>query len=266
MEAAKLKLDESDLGGAIAAAIESVKKKPTDVATRTFLFELSCFSGDWERADRQLDAIGHQDTTAGMGSLIYRQNLQSEKARVTLFEHGTRPEFVGGVPDYVEELLGAVDLVRRGETASARELLDKVEEDRPAFPVTVNGENFDDFRDYNDPTMCVFEAFIKDIYVWLPFEQVISIEFLERRSLRDIYWPQVKVELTNGSAGEMFLPSLYVNTWKNGDDRIRLGRSVDWRDLGDDVLVGEGSRLYWMSGKDMPLLDVKTISFNRDQQ
>ena len=40
MEAAKLKLDESDLGGAIAAAIESVKKKPTDVATRTFLFEL----------------------------------------------------------------------------------------------------------------------------------------------------------------------------------------------------------------------------------
>ena len=42
MEAAKLKLDESDLGGAIAAAIESVKKKPTDIATRTFLFELSC--------------------------------------------------------------------------------------------------------------------------------------------------------------------------------------------------------------------------------
>lgn len=265
MEAAKLKLDESDLGGAIAAAIESVKKKPTDVATRTFLFELSCFSGDWERADKQLDAIGHQDTNAALGTLMYRQNLQSEKTRVNLFEHSTRPEFLGAVPDYVEELLRAIDLVRRGETASARELLDKVEEDRPATPVTVNGENFDDFRDYNDLTMCVFEAFVKDVYVWLPFEQVESLEFLERKSLRDIYWPQVKVELTNGTNGEMFLPSLYVNTWKNGDDRIRLGRSVDWRDLGDEVFVGEGSRLFWMSGKDMPLLDVKTISFTREK-
>lgn len=264
MEAAKLKLDESDLGGAITAAIESVKKKPTDVATRTFLFELSCFSGDWDRADKQLDAIGHQDTKAALGTLMYRQNLESEKTRVNLFEHSTRPEFLGAVPGYVEELLQAIDLVRRGENASARELLDKVEEDRPATPVTVNGENFDDFRDYNDLTMCVFEAFVKDVYVWLPFEQVESLEFLERKSLRDIYWPRVKVELTNGTNGEMFVPSLYVNTWKNGDDRIRLGRSVDWREVGDDVLVGEGSRLYWMSGKDMPLLDINTISFNRD--
>jgi type VI secretion system protein ImpE len=264
MEAAKLKLDESDLGGAIAAAIETVKKKPTDVSARTFLFELSCFSGDWDRADKQLDAIGHQDTTAGVGAMIYRQNLHIEKTRVNLFEHSTRPEFVSTVPAYVEDLLRAIDLVRRGENAAARELLDKVDEDRPAFPVTVNGQDHEDFRDYNDLTMCVFEAFIKDNYVWIPFEQVISIEFLERKSLRDIYWPQVKVELDNGTNGEMFLPSLYVNTWKNSDDQVRLGRSVDWRDLGDDLFVGEGSRLFWMSGKDMPLLDIQTISFKRE--
>lgn len=264
MEAAKLKLDESDLGGAIAAAIENVKKQPTDISARTFLFELSCFSGDWDRADKQLDAIGHQDTKAGIGTMIYRQNLQNEKTRVNLFEHSTRPEFLGNIPHHVEDLLQAIDLVRRGETASARELLDKVEEDRPAYAVTLNDETYEDFRDYNDLTMCVFEAFVKDVYVWLPFEQVVSIEFLERKSLRDIYWPQAKIELTNGTSGEMFLPSLYVNTWKNGDDQIRLGRSVDWRDLGDEVLVGEGSRIFWAAGKDIPALDVKTVSFNRE--
>lgn len=265
MEAAKLKLDERDLGGAIAAAIDSVKKKPTDISTRTFLFELSCFSGDWERADKQLDAIGHQDTKAGMGSMIYRQNLHSEKTRINLFEHSTRPEFISTVPDYVEKLLQAIDLVRRGENAAAREMLDKVEEDRPAFAVTVDGKDYEDFRDYNDLTMCVFEAFVKDSYVWLPFEQVTSIEFLERKSLRDIYWPQVKMELVNGTSGEMFLPSLYVNTWKNADDQVRLGRSVDWRDVGDDLFIGEGSRLFSVSGTDMPLLDIKTITFNRGQ-
>jgi type VI secretion system protein ImpE len=262
MEAAKLKLDESDLGGAIAAAIETVRTNPTNVSARTFLFELSCFSGDWERAEKQLDAIGHQDPNAGIGSLIYRQNFKCERDRANLFAHSTRPEFVGGVPDHVEDLLKAIDLVRQGETAAAREMLDKVEEDRPANSVTVNGEKYEDFRDYNDLTMCVFEAFVKDNYVWLPMEQVVSIDFLERKSLRDIYWPQAQIELTNGTSGEMFFPSIYADSWKNSDDQVRLGRTVDWRDLGDEVFIGEGSRLFWADGKDIPGLDIKSIAFN----
>ena len=169
-----------------------------------------------------------------------------------------------GLPDYVKELLKAVDLVRRGELAEAKGLIEQVDEARPAFSVTINGEGYADLRDYNDLTMCVFEAFVKDSYVWLPFEQVVSIEFLDRKSLRDVYWPQAKVEMVNGTTGEMFLPSLYANTWKNEDDLVRLGRTVDWRDLGNDIYVGEGSKLYWMSGKDKPLLDLKTIVFNRD--
>ncbi len=264
MEAAKLKLDESDLGGAIAAAIETVKKQPTNISARTFLFELSCFSGDWDRAEKQLDAIGHQDPNAGIGSIIYRQNFKCERDRANLFAHSTRPEFIGGVPDHVEDLLRAVDLVRQGDTAAARELLDKVEEERPANAVTINGETYEDFRDYNDLTMCVFEVFLKDQYVWLPMEQVVSVEFLERKSLRDIYWPQAQIELINGTSGEMFFPSLYADSWKNDDDQVRLGRSVDWRDLGNEVFIGEGSRLFWADGKDLPALDVKTIAFNRD--
>lgn len=264
MNDAKLKLDEGDLKGAVEAAINLVKTNPTNVAARTFLFELSCFSGEWERAEKQLDTIGHQDAGAAIGSLIYRQNFKAERDRINLFEHSSRPENAMKFPDYVEDLLRAVDLNRRGEIAETRSLLDDIEERRPAFSVTVNGEGFSDFRDYNDLTMCVFEVFIKDNYIWLPFEQVVSIEFLERRSLRDVYWPQAKVEMTNGTTGEMFFPSLYVNSWKNSDDRVRLGRSVDWRDAGNDLFVGEGMRIFWMDGKDKALTDINTIVFNRE--
>lgn len=264
MNDAKLKLDEGDLKGAVEAAINLVKTNPTNVAARTFLFELSCFSGEWERAEKQLDAIGHQDANAAIGSLIYRQNFKAERDRINLFEHSSRPESAMKFPDYVEDLLRAVDLNRRGEIAETRSLLDDIEEKRPAFSVTVNGEGFSDLRDYNDLTMCVFEVFIKDNYIWLPFEQVVSIEFLERKSLRDVYWPQAKVEMTNGTTGEMFFPSLYVNSWKNSDDRIRLGRSVDWRDAGNDLFIGEGMRIFWMDGKDKALTDINTIVFNRE--
>lgn len=264
MTQAKLKLDEGDLGAAIAATIEQVKKSPTDNEARTFLFELSLFSGEWDRADKQLDTLGHQNSTAAVGTILYRQNIASEKARVNLYEHSSLPETVGETPEHVKDLLRAVDSIRTGDTAKARELLDAVEENRPAFRVNVDGVEYEDFRDHNDLTMCVFEAFIKDGFFWIPFEDVVSVEFLEKKSLRDVYWPQAKVELTNGSAGEMFIPSMYVNTWKSGDDQVRLGRASDWRDLGDDVFIGEGTKMFWMAGTDKPILDIGKIEFLRD--
>jgi type VI secretion system protein ImpE len=266
MNDAKLQLDEGNLTAAVESALRLVKTNPTNETARTFLFELSCFSGEWDRADRQLDAIGHQDPNAMIGSLIYRQNFKAERDRLNLFEHGTRPEHAMPLPDYVEDLLRANELVREGKTGEARELLDSVEENRPAFPCKVNGESFSDFRDYNDLTMCVFEVILKDTYVWAPFEQVTKVEFLDRKSLRDVFWLQAKVEFLNGMEGEMFLPSLYVGTFRHQDDKIRLGRAVDWRDAGDDIFVGEGTRLFWMDGRDRSILDIKTIEFEHDKQ
>lgn len=262
MNDAKLHLDKGNLTAAVESALDLVKSNPTVYAARAFLFELSLFAGGWDRADRQLDVIGHQDANAAIGSLIYRQNLSAERDRIKFFEAGLRPETPDPPTDWINDLFTANDLIREGNTLEARTLLDKVEEERPAFSCTVNGEGFSDFRDYNDPTMCVFEAIVKDSYVWLPFTSVKSLEFLERKSLRDVYWPQAKFELTNGTNGELFLPSLYVNTWKNADDQVRLGRSVDWREAGDDIYIGEGTRVYTMDGKDKPILDLKSIQFN----
>lgn len=262
MNDAKTELDAGNLTAAVNSALNMVKANPTNETARTFLFELSCFSGDWERAEKQLDVIGHQDANAMVGSLIYRQNFKAERDRMRLFSMGMRPETAMPLPDYVEDLLKANTLVNEGKTAEARELFDQIEEKRPAFPCSVNGEHFSDFRDYNDPTMCVFEIIVKDSYVWLPIEQVRSIKFLERKSLRDVFWLQAEVEMTNGTSGEMFFPSLYVNSWKHDDDSVRLGRSVDWRDAGDDIFIGEGTKLFWMDGEGRTILDLQTIEFD----
>jgi type VI secretion system protein ImpE len=159
------------------------------------------------------------------------------------------------------DLLAANARIREGNTAEARKLLDGVEERRPAFKCKVNGEGFSDFRDYNDLTMCVFEVIFKDNYLWLPFEQIQKIELFRPKTLRDLYWIQAKIELINGTNGEMFLPALYEGTWKNDNDLIRLGRMTDWRSVGDDIFIGEGTKLYWMDGRDKSILDIESIEF-----
>lgn len=265
MNNAKLQLDAGNLKEAVSAALELVKSNPTNATARTFLFELSLFAGDWERAEKQLEVIGHQDVNASIGSLIFKQNLKAEKDRMAVYAEGKQPEIMMQVPKYVEDLITAVNNVREGNMGEARLLLDNVEEDRPAFPCKINGTGYADFRDHNDLTMCVFEVILKDTYVWLPFEQVKSIKFLERKSLRDAYWAQVEVEMVNGTAGEMFLPTLYVNTWKNGDDQIRLGRTVDWADAGSDIYVGQGSRLYSADGKAISIHDIELLEFEHPE-
>ena len=265
MNEAKTQLDAGNLNGAVEAALNSVKSNPTDEKGRTFLFELSCFSGDWERAERQLDVIGHQDVKAMVGSLIFKQNFYAERNRMRYFSDGLKPEFLAPPPPYIEDLLSANNRVREGNMEEARRILDKVEEERPAFACKVNGQEKEDFRDYNDLTMCVFEAILKETYVWLPMEQITKIEFFEPKSLRDLYWIQTKVEMNNGLGGEMFLPSLYVNSWKSEDDQVRLGRKTDWRDVGEEVYIGEGLREFFTEGEAKSILELKEIEFIKSE-
>ncbi|MGB7069869.1 MAG: type VI secretion system accessory protein TagJ [Pyrinomonadaceae bacterium] len=264
MNNAKLQLDAGNLKEAVESAVALVKTNPTNAAARTFLFELSCFSGDWDRAEKQLDVIGHQDVNAMIGSRIYVQNFQAERARMKLFADGLKPDFLMPPPVYVEELLAANNRIREGNIAEARGELDSVEEQRPAFPCSVNGNSYADLRDYNDLTMCVFEVIFKDSYLWLPFEHVVKIEFSDPKTLRDLYWIQAEVELTNGTKGEMFLPALYSGSWRSEDDKVRLGRMTDWRDIGNDVFIGEGTKLFWMDGHDKSILDIRSLEFKRE--
>ena len=262
MNEAKTQLDAGNLDEAVNTTLNTVKANPTDVQARTFLFELSCFSGDWERAERQLDVIGHQTVGAMIGSQIYKQNLRAERTRQRVFADGLKPEFLQPPPEYVEELLKANSRLREENSADARKMLDKIEEERPAFACRLNGAEKEDFRDYNDLTMCVFEAILKETYVWLPMEQVKKIEFFESKSLRDLFWRQAKVEMRNGLGGEMFFPALYVDSYKSGDDATRLGRKTNWRDAGNEVFLGEGLREFFSEGEAKTILEINRIEFN----
>lgn len=265
MNEAKAKLDAGNLDEAIQETLSYVRSKPTDVTARTFLFELSCFSGDWERGEKQLDVIGQQDMKTMIGSQVYKQNFQAERDRIRHFSESLIPECLMPPPKYVENLLQANNRIREGNIAEARDILDKLEDQRPRFSCTINGEEVSDFRDYNDLTMCVFEVFIKGSYTWIPFEQVKKVVFTKPKTLRDLFWIQAEVEMNNGTNGEMFFPVLYVNSHKSGNDKIRLGRMTDWKDLGEDIYLGEGMRVFWHDGSHRSILELEEIKFKHEE-
>lgn len=239
-----------------------VKANPTDASKRTFLFELSCFAGDWDRAERQLDVIGHQSAQAELGVSVYRANMKAEKERARVFSEGVEPHFLSEPPAYVDHYLAAIKHANQGQLAQAQAALEQAEEERPAISGSRDGITFQDFRDYDDFVAGVLELIVKDQYVWLPFEQIKRLEITPPRQLRDLLWASVRIEALDGTVGEVYVPSLYAGTSTHPDDQVRLGRITDWMKLGDDLLRSYGLRLFAVDGDENSLFEAGVLEFS----
>jgi len=65
------------LAEAIEAQLLEVKANPLDQARRFFLFELAMFSGDLDRARRQIDALNYTDNDLQRAAMGYRKLIDS---------------------------------------------------------------------------------------------------------------------------------------------------------------------------------------------
>jgi type VI secretion system protein ImpE len=262
MAQAKELLEAAKLNDAIEQVTNEVRSDPGDASRRTFLFELLCFAGEWERAEKQLDVIGHQSAQAELGVMIYRANIKAERERRRLFAEGVHPHFLKEPPAYVDLNLAALNQMRSGQLKEARATLDRAEEERPAIPGKLNGQDFADFRDDDDFVAPVLELIVKDKYVWMPLEQIKSVEISPPNKLRDLLWASARVEALDGTIGEVYMPALYEGTSEHADDQARLGRLTDWRQLGEDLYRTVGLRMFRVNDQDTTLFEARTIEFS----
>lgn len=260
---AKALYDAGELSAAVEEITREVKANPADMPRRVFLFELLCFAGEWERAARQLDVLGHQGVVGTeIGAQVYRNCLRAEQDRARLLRDGLQPHFLAEPPPYVDAHLEALGRVRAGDAAGARALLDRAEEERPALSGSLDGRLFRDFRDYDDFFAPVMEVIVHDKYTWLPYEQVRGVRFEPPAQLRDLVWATADIETTEGQELRALVPVLYAGSGAHRDDLVRLGRATDWRELGPELYAGAGLRLYAADGEEVPALEVRTIEFD----
>jgi type VI secretion system protein ImpE len=261
MTQAKAFFDAGQLNAAIGELTREVKAHPADASLRTFLFEVLCFAGEWDRAEKQLDALGHQDVKAEIGVQVYRNNIGAERDRRRLFSDGLQPHFLTEPPAYIDLHLAVINRLREGKTVEARGTLDRAEEERPALAGTFNGKRFEDFRDWDDVVGPVLELILNGQYTWLPFEHIRSMEVNAPKHARDLVWASARIQATDGTIGEVYIPALYAGSSEHTSDQVRLGRMTDWKQLSDDLSVAVGLRLFLVDGEDKPLYEARSVEF-----
>ena len=222
------------LTDAIKALSVELRDNPTDVRRRTFLFELLCFAGEYDRADKQLEVLGQAGPTSELGVLLYRSALYAERQRHDLFERAELP------PEKEDEL-------GRGGMA--------------------NGSAFSSFSDADPRTGARLEIFAAGNYMLLPLEHVASIQIPAPQRLRDLLWTPAAVRTTAAfkgtELGEVLLPVLAPFSWKHPDEAVRLGRVTVWeKPEGQEYQVPIGQKMWLMDDEEIPFLELRALEYN----
>lgn len=223
------------LGEAIKALGAELRDNPTDTKRRTFLFELLCFAGEYDRADKQLEVLGQAGPTSEMGVLLYRSALYAERQRQDLFSRGEFPE-------------------------------PKDESESPRAGV-LNGKQFSEFSDSDPRIGPRLELFAAGNYLLLPMEHVASIQIPPPQRLRDLLWTPAAVRTTPSfkgtELGEVLLPVLAPFSARHPDEAVRLGRMTVWekRD-GYEYQVPFGQKMWQVDGEEIPFLEMHELEFN----
>lgn len=259
---AKQLYEAGQLDEAIAAVAAEVKQAPTNTAARNLLCELLCFAGQWERADKQAEAIGLDDPRAAMAVTLLRHLIRAETARHDFYERGRVPDFLEPPSPRLRLHLEASIAWRAADGAEAVRLLAQAEELRPALRGTCNGKPFQDLRDLNDMTASFFEVFTgTGKYYWIPFESVETMEFQPPKQLHDLLWRACHLSVRGGPEGLVYLPTLYAGSSAEGNPQVRLGRMTDWRGGEDSPVRGVGQRMFLLDDTDLGILELNTLTF-----
>lgn len=212
-----------------------LRDHPTDVGQRTFLFELLCFSGNYDRAEKQLSVLAQGGTRAEMGAVLYYAALHAEKTRHQVFE---KQQF-------------SKDLAVASPDG------------------TLNGQPFQSLRDADPELGARLEVFAAGAYLWIPFEHLASVEMEPPRRLRDTLWRPAIVRtgpsFEGAELGEVLIPAIYPFSWKHPDENVWLGRATDWAADDEGHEYPAGQKIWLVDGEETPFLEIRSLEFSGKQ-
>jgi type VI secretion system protein ImpE len=259
---AKELYDAGNLSGAIEQLVQDVKSSPRDLRSRTFLFELLCFSGDLTRAERQLDAIAQMsgELTTETAVQVYRNALAAEKTRREFFTKGAgQPKFLVEPPPYAGLHIEALARLRDNRPQEVEHLLEESLHIRPPVKGQIDGAPFENLSDGDDLIGPFLELIVQKDYVWLPFEQIKEIQIQAPRTLRDLLWIPAKLESSQGPSGDVLVPVQYHGSSDHPNDLIKLGRMTDWTSIDQQFVRGIGQRILLADEGERPVLQMRKI-------
>jgi type VI secretion system protein ImpE len=208
-----------------------VRDHPNDVSQRTFLFEILSFSGQYDRAQKQLTALSGNNAGAELGAILYLSALHAETTRHETFQKRSFP----------------------------------ADSPTPNLAGSINGRKFQSIQDADPDIGARLEVYAAGAYLWIPFEHITLVEMQPPRKLRDTLWAPALVRtgpsFRGTELGEVLVPVIYPFSWKNPDESVWLGRVTQWAANDDGIERPSGQKMLLVDDEEVPFLEIRSIEF-----
>jgi type VI secretion system protein ImpE len=249
-----------DARGALEQLKQEVRKAPRDVRLRTFLFQLFCIFGEWDRALTQLAAAAELDALALPMAQAYRAAIRCELLRGKIFSGERTPTIFGEPEPWMPLLIEANRVLAAGRAEEAVGLRDAAFEQAPAASGRRDGEAFAWIADADPRLGPMLEAVVDGKYYWVPFHRLGTLDIEQPEDLRDQVWMPARFVWTNGGEAFGFIPTRYPGSERAADAALVLARRTEWEERGPWFL-GLGQRMLATDGGEFALMDARHIEF-----
>ena len=251
-------LQSGDVRQALDLLKVEVRRAPRDARLRTFLFQLFCITGEWDRALNQLAVAGELDPAADAMVKTYQILIRCEVLRAKVFNGKRSPTVLGDPGPWLPLLIEATRLLGTGEAARAATLRDAAFEAAPGQAAKINGVNVEWVADADPRLGPTVEAIVEGKYVWIPFDRIAMITVEPPADLRDQVWMPVRFTWANEGTAVGFIPTRYPRTTESTDPALLLARRTEWTEH-DDWSLPTGQRMFITDGDEMAVMDLRRL-------
>jgi type VI secretion system protein ImpE len=256
-------INEGQLGAALAALQDLVRKDASNAKYRIFLFQLLCVLGQWNRALTQLNVAGELDPLSLPMVQTYREAIQCEALRADIFSGARAPLIFGEPQPWLVLLLEALKRDAAGDHDSAAAARAQAFEQAPAGAGSIDGARFEWLADADQRLGPVLEAVVNGRYFWIPMQRISRIELEAPVDLRDAVWTPASFTWTNGAQTVGLIPTRYDGTVAGADEALLMARRTEWAEDAAGSR-GLGQRMLVTDCGDYALMDVRLIEFDAD--
>lgn len=251
-----------DPRGAFADLKQEVRKAPRDPGLRTFLFQMFCIFGEWERALTQLQVAAELDPLALPMAETYRTLIRCEMVREGVFSGARTPTFLGHPLPWAPLLVEANRALASRAYAAASALRDQAFEQADAVAGTAGDLEFEWIADADPRLGPVLEAVVDGTYYWVPLQHVSAIAMDAPADLRDQVWMPAEFTWSNGGASVGFIPTRYPGSAQAADPALATARRTEWVQHGaadDGWMLGLGQRMFTAGDADVAVMDLRSL-------
>lgn len=241
---------------------QDIRQNPRDAASRALFAQVLCLEGEWERADKQANALMSLHPASAVFCSTLGKLIRAERRREAMFRADAPPTWFGEKPEWADLFAGALAAYAREGLQAGAEASARLTEALPETKAVLSRGASPWILDGDARLAGVLELLVGDTHGVVDLSVVRSMELAAPTHPVELLWAHVRLQLKNGEVMVGRMPGRYPLINGKLDSELLMMRSSAWTECGAGLYIGSGQRCWCTPEGLFPMLHEPLLRFD----